>query len=350
MPGALTNPMMNPQQSYMDYTHDYDPASYAAQAAKGFNWTGTTWAPNAQGAGGGQTDPLKAGYSAANLFTGGGGGGGGIAGPGGGGFGGSSSMFGGTSFGGSNPFATDAAAKKLRDEFARMKKARGGAINEDLGARGIFSSGVGSSLMNDAMTQLDLQEGAGLESLFNNAGQQQLAFQLEQQRMQNEMMRNRYGQGGQRFGNANQNQGMMDYYNSKDQQNAGQYGGPQQQQWMGNLGQMFGGGGGPDTGLGMVPQGFIDQFGGAGQGGGSMPYPLSTGQSSAYEGSPWTRITRGRSNRSPSWETSKSGSRGVRRSNTIRVNSRTCSPHATSTVRRTATSKRVTASLRCSLR
>jgi len=99
------------------------------------------------------------------------------------------SSLGGFSFGGKNPFATDAAAAKLRDEFARMRKRTSGAINEDVSARGIFSSGVASANMNDAMTQLDLQEGAGLESLFNNAEQQRMAWQMEQERMKMDQQR-----------------------------------------------------------------------------------------------------------------------------------------------------------------
>ena len=214
MPGAITNAQINPQQSYMDFTHDTDPQSYQNQVSRGFSWTGNTWAPTQ----GQQQMAPGTGFTGAGQqpYQSGGVGGGG------GGFG-SSSMFGGTSFGGSNPFATDAAAAKLRDEFARMRKRQAGSINENSAAGGTFSSGVRESLMNDAMTQLDLGEGAGLESLFNNAGQQQLAFQLEQQRMQMEQQARMYGQGSQRFGNANQNQQMQSYYNSRDRQNAGQY-------------------------------------------------------------------------------------------------------------------------------
>lgn len=126
-----------------------------------------------------------------------------------GGSAGSSASFGG-SFGGKNPFATDAAAAKLRDEFARMRKRTQGGINEDLAARGIFSSGVGANLMSEAKTQLDLQEAAGLEDLFNRSAQQQMAFQMEQQRMAMDDARARASQGAQRFGNANENQASME--------------------------------------------------------------------------------------------------------------------------------------------
>lgn len=231
---------------------------------KGWKWTGDMST-------GGWTAP-PAGYKPGAL--GGGLGGGGV--QGGGGMGGSSTLFGGTSFGGSNPFATDAAAAKLRDEFARMKKSRAGAINEDAAARGTFSSGVTGANMNDAMTQLDLQEGAGLENLFNNASQQQLAFQLEQQRMAMDAQYKMYGGGSQRFGNANQNQQMQSYYNSKDQQNAGQYGGAPT-----NFSGPIGNGGG-GYGFGGMEQGMADLSsmygGGTSFGGGSMPNPIGGGQ------------------------------------------------------------------------
>ena len=224
MPGAITDPNKNNFQSYLEWSNGSPTAEadYQSGLSKGYQWTGAGWK-----FGGGTdqtnwTDAMKKGAAQASDGRWGAGGapmsgpsglsggsGGGMGGPGG------SSMSFGSSFGGKNPFATDAAAAKLRDEFARMRKRTGGAINEDASARGIFSSGVSANMMNDAMTQLDLQEGAGLESLFNNAAQQQLAFQLEQERAKSGM----YGGGPQRFDSANTggntNQALAAYYSSK---------------------------------------------------------------------------------------------------------------------------------------
>lgn len=256
MPGAIYG-QNNPFEMYMQYNPQGSQADYNAQTAKGYNfvgganpwqWSGTQ-STNPGGQGYSIPDELKPPWMAKGQPTAG------PAGPGG--AGGSSFSFG-SSFGGKNPFATDAAAAKLRDEFARMRKRTGGAINEDVSNRGIFSSGVAGGMMNDAMTQLDLQEGAGLESLFNNAAQQQLAFQLEMERMRQQGM----GAGSQRFSGAdtggNQNQQLMNYYSSK---NKGHGSAPGYQ--TGPLGQMFGpmaggmGAGMPDTtGLGTGAGGY----------------------------------------------------------------------------------------------
>ena len=224
MPGAITDPTKNGKQSWIDYTHaNPDDNSYDLYAGKGWTWNGTSWNAPAGGAGGNQNDPLKAGYSAPSLFTGGNAG---LQGPGGasmGGGGGPFSLGGKSSYSGMNPFATDAAAAKLKGEYDRLRKQTQGRVNEDLMSRGIFSSGVGANIMGQEMGQLDLGEAAGLEDLYNKSSQQQLAFQLEQQRMENEMRRSMYGGGSQRFGNANENQqaGQAYGYSSKT---GGQFG------------------------------------------------------------------------------------------------------------------------------
>lgn len=223
MPGALERLDLNPFAQYSQYTGKSQ-ADYDAGVAKGYKWGGTDWSYVGGGDPSQWTDAMKKGAAAGDDASRWGAGGAPMSGygpgsapggAGGAGGAGSSSAFGSmSSFGGKNPFATDAAAAKLRDEFARMRKRTGGAINEDVSNRGIFSSGVAGGMMNDAMTQLDLQEGAGLESLFNNAAQQQLAFQLEQERMKNQAL---YGGGGaQRFSGGdtggNMNQQLMDLF------------------------------------------------------------------------------------------------------------------------------------------
>jgi hypothetical protein len=159
-----------------------------------------------------------------------------------------SSSFGSGTFGGKNPFATDAAAAKLRDEFARMRKRTSGGINEDLSARGIFSSGVGADLSQQAMTQLDLQEASGLEDLFNRSAQQQMAFQLEQQRMANDDARARASQGAMRFGNANENQATQEALRFGNSKGATFGGGTMTDPASGG-----GGGGGATVGAGGEP-------------------------------------------------------------------------------------------------
>lgn len=143
-----------------------------------------------------------------------------------GGTGGGSSMFGGTStFGGKNPFATDAAAAKMRDEYARMKKANRGARNEDSAARGIYSSGVAEDQLADDNMRYDLGLAAGLEGLYNNAAQQELAFGLEQQRMEAAQMANLYGGGSRRYGDANANQQAYEAYGGSTRYGGQQGGG-----------------------------------------------------------------------------------------------------------------------------
>lgn len=96
------------------------------------------------------------------------------------------------SWSGGNPFATDAQAAKLKGEYDKLRAQSKGRINEDLASRGIFSSGVGANLMSQEMGSLDLSQAAALEELYNRASQQQLSFQMEMMRNQQQMA----GRGG----------------------------------------------------------------------------------------------------------------------------------------------------------
>lgn len=217
MPGAITNAQLNPEQSWMDFHPNQDVSIYRDAINKGYvygggdNWTGGGTPQNAfeqKAANGGVPGGTFHGGAA---VTGGAGMGGSTQGYGGG-------MSFGSSYGGKNPFATDAAAAKMRDEFARLRKSGKGAMDEGLAARGIFSSGVGARLQSEQDTQYGLAEGAALEDLYNRSSQQEMAFQLEMERMKQQAL---YGGGGgsQRFSGANtggnENQQLMNYYSSK---------------------------------------------------------------------------------------------------------------------------------------
>ncbi len=88
--------------------------------------------------------------------------------------------------------------KQIRDDFRRMKEMSLGAINEDLAARGTFSSGVGGKIASDERSRLDLQQMSAEERLMNDM----LARNFEM-----EMARSRGSGGdGYHYGNANANQ------------------------------------------------------------------------------------------------------------------------------------------------
>lgn len=229
MPGAITNPMLNPEQAWMDFHPNQNVQIYRDAVAKGFVYGGgDNWTV-------GGTPKTEDGGVPGSTFNAGGSGG--FGGPKG--LGGSSGAYGsylsGTQFGGKNPFATDAAAAKLRDEFARLKKSGASAMNEDLSARGIFSSGVGSRLASEQQTQYGLQEAAALEDLYNKSAQQQMAYDLEMQRMKAshdlemqrmkaQQMSDLYSGGSQRFGDANANQQAYESYGySSKGSGGGQY-------------------------------------------------------------------------------------------------------------------------------
>jgi hypothetical protein len=106
-------------------------------------------------------------------------------------------------------FSANAQLGQLRDEFRRMRERSAGALNEDLAARGIFSSGVGSRLGSEQRTALDLQEAAAIERIMNDLISRQQAFDIEKQRL---ALSRLSGGGGaaQRFGRANENQKILE--------------------------------------------------------------------------------------------------------------------------------------------
>lgn len=132
---------------------------------------------------------------------------------------------------GGGAYSGNAQLDQVRDEFRRMKERSLGGINEDLAARGIFSSGVGAKIAGDASTQIDLEQGAAIERIMNDILGRNQNYALDQMRLQNQMNANLYGGGSRRYGNANQNQDIMAMF---QQMMAGQggggairYGGPQ---------------------------------------------------------------------------------------------------------------------------
>lgn len=144
----------------------------------------------------------------------------------------------------SGMYNADAQIGQLRDEFRRMRDRSKGGINEDLASRGIFSSGVGSKLMSDQMSALDMQEASGIERLMNDTLGRNQAWWLNQQQQN----RSPYGSGeGTRFGNANQNQELMDLF-------AAMGGGGQAQPQSYSSKSMFGGGSLPQPIGGGGPQ------------------------------------------------------------------------------------------------
>lgn len=114
----------------------------------------------------------------------------------------------GASFGNASPFDVSAQAAQIRDDMRQIRERSAGAMNEDLAARGIFSSGVGANLMEQQNRGYNLQEASMLERLRNDAGERAWRLQMSQQ----EAAMRAAGMGDNRFGNANEVQAMQDAY------------------------------------------------------------------------------------------------------------------------------------------
>lgn len=148
------------------------------------------------------TDPLGTGWNSSMQQA--------YGAPGGGG-GGTTSVTG-ASMGGVSPFDVSAQAAQIRSDIAQIRKRSMGAMNEDVAARGIFSSGVAGQFASDIDTRYGQQEASELERLRNDASQRAWQMQMEQQRFDWDKQRAAMGQGAQRYGNANEIQAMQEAY------------------------------------------------------------------------------------------------------------------------------------------
>jgi len=199
MPGAIANPLNNPEASYQQYSHDYTPGSYQAQADRGYKWNGTGW--DYTGGGTTATDAMKkadpslsglpssagkSGPATTSLATG-------------------SSVSG---SGGTGPYKADAQLAQIRDDFRRMTDSGVGAINEDMNQRGIFSSGVGAKIEGDYRTQMGQQEGSAIERLMNDIMGRNQQSELAKQQFEWQKQLAMMGGGSQRYGDSGNDEMM----------------------------------------------------------------------------------------------------------------------------------------------
>ncbi|MCR4338870.1 MAG: hypothetical protein NUW01_03170, partial [Gemmatimonadaceae bacterium] len=111
-----------------------------------------------------------------------------------------------------SPFDISAQAAQIRSDISAIRKRSMGALSEDRMARGNFSSEVAGHEAGELDRQYGLQEASELERLRNDASQRSWQMQMEQQRFDWDKQRAVYGQGAQRYGNANEIQAMQEAY------------------------------------------------------------------------------------------------------------------------------------------
>ena len=259
MPGAWTNPTLNPLQSYLEFSGGKPnaEADYNAGISKGYAWDGKGWTYKGGGDPANWTEAMKKGAAAGDDASRWGAGGAPMSGygpssmgaPGGApGGGGTSSLATGGSVasGGTGPYKADAQLAQIRDDFRRMTEQGQGQINEDLNSRGIFSSGVGAKLSNDYRTQMGQQEGSAIERLMNDIMGRNQASELAKEQFAWQKQLAMMSGGSNRF-------------------SGGDTGGNPNQELMAMFQQMMGGGGGstnPAGGYSSKGDTFSDKWGG----------------------------------------------------------------------------------------
>ena len=233
MVGVITNPGLNPYQSYLEWSGGSPTAQQDYQKGMdlGYEWGGAGW--NYKGGGTMQTEAMKKGAAAAGDSRWGAGGapmsGGASLSPA------TSAGVGGVSGGGSSLSSwygkggapgIDAAKAAWRADMADMRKQEFMSQDDYLLRSGVWSSGAGQDLHGDLAKRLAVEEARGLEGLERDYMNSERSWQLEQERAKRDAMRggSQRFEGGSTGGSTNQQ--MMDYYSSKKQGGGGGGGAP----------------------------------------------------------------------------------------------------------------------------
>jgi hypothetical protein len=243
MPGALTSPLLNPLQSYLESTPGGTEQLYNDAVSKGYKYVGGQNPWDASGAQGelpwyAKNIPTDAsqGYNNASSSPHPFGGGGGA----GGGSGGTTSLATGSSFSSGGPYKADAQLAQVQSQFDDILKRGMSSLNEAAAISGGFSGGIPFENRQKYITDIGLQRGSAIERIMNDIMGRNQSYELEKQRLADAQKAAMYGGGSQRFsggttgGNPNQDilslfQQMMGgggdggSYNSKDVNPGGAY-------------------------------------------------------------------------------------------------------------------------------
>lgn len=184
MPGAITNPQLNPLQSFLDYTHQTEDV-YNQSVGKGYRWDGTKWvytgtevAPGANGPAG--HNDTESGYNNAvqspgkTPLT--------ISGA-------SSGLSTGSSSTGTGGYKIDAQLGAIDQKFAEDVKQATEMEREGLAGRGMLTGMVGQASERRARAPLEAERMAAQERLGNQQQtyQNQLDFAKQQAEWQRQL-------------------------------------------------------------------------------------------------------------------------------------------------------------------
>ena len=202
----------------MEYSHDYNPASYQAQVDKGYKWNGAGWdymggnaASDAYGADmarryGLPTDSAASGGYAPSV--GGGRSGGGTT---------SLATGGSVASGGSTgPYSADAQLAQTRSEFDRILKSGLDQMGEQQNIRGAFGGGVPAHEAGQFIARNKEGQMAAIERIMNDMLGRNQSWDMEQKRFELQKQLAMMGAGGgnsRSYGGANENAENMDLYN-----------------------------------------------------------------------------------------------------------------------------------------